>query len=311
MRKVIILGTVMLTMCISLTGCHIKHEWVEATCTEPKTCTIGGETEGEPLGHTWVNATCTEPKTCSVCGETEGEALGHTWAEATCTEPKTCSVCGEKEGEALGHTWVDANYQEPKTCSVCGETEGEPLTPSFETHGLVINMEEGVTYDYLTICYDNPSKETVGHLTISNYQISEALEGYETPEGYEWRSVHASILFDDDNAWNYGMSVGICRENYYDIEGWDNSSQYDEARELSTYTVNYHGVDYPECAVAVSGGFSGWVDQTNTYELDYSVRVPVGYDGFVIGFYNKRTQWEDGMYIYDVADENTMFFRLN
>ena len=48
MRKVIILGTVMLTMCVSLTGCHIKHEWVEATCTEPKTCTIGGETEGEP-----------------------------------------------------------------------------------------------------------------------------------------------------------------------------------------------------------------------------------------------------------------------
>ena len=78
MRKVIILGTVMLTMCVSLTGCHIKHEWVEATCTEPKTCTIGGETEGEPLGHTRVNATCTEPKTCSICGEKEGEALGHT-----------------------------------------------------------------------------------------------------------------------------------------------------------------------------------------------------------------------------------------
>lgn len=56
MRKVIILGTVMLTMCVSLTGCHIKHEWVEATCTEPKTCSVCGEKEGEALGHTWVDA---------------------------------------------------------------------------------------------------------------------------------------------------------------------------------------------------------------------------------------------------------------
>ena len=27
--------------------------------------------------HKWTDATCTEPKTCSSCGETEGEALGH------------------------------------------------------------------------------------------------------------------------------------------------------------------------------------------------------------------------------------------
>ena len=33
--------------------------------------------------HTWVEATCTEPKTCSECGETEGEALGHQFSEAT------------------------------------------------------------------------------------------------------------------------------------------------------------------------------------------------------------------------------------
>ena len=127
MKKNFILVTTMLTACLSLTGCHLNHEWQEATCTQPRTCTIGGETEGEPLGHTWVDATCTEPKTCSVCGETEGEPLGHTWADATCTEPKTCSVCGETEGQPLGHTWIDATCTEPKTCSVCGETNGEPI----------------------------------------------------------------------------------------------------------------------------------------------------------------------------------------
>lgn len=110
-----------------LAGCGCKHEWADATCTEPKTCELCGETEGEPLGHEWEEATCTEPKTCRNCGETEGKALGHSYEDATCTEPKTCSVCGETEGEPLGHQWAPATVDAPKTCELCGETEGEKV----------------------------------------------------------------------------------------------------------------------------------------------------------------------------------------
>lgn len=112
---------------LMLAGCKCKHEWQEADCLNPKTCSKCGETEGEALGHNWKKATCTAPKTCKNCGETEGEALGHTWQDATCTQAKTCSVCKATEGEALGHTWVEATYTAPKTCSVCSATEGEPL----------------------------------------------------------------------------------------------------------------------------------------------------------------------------------------
>ncbi len=142
-----------LTMAFALCGCH-QHSWVEAGCTEPKTCSECGKTEGEALGHDWQDATCTEPKTCSRCGATEGKALGHKpegeatctepavcsvcgetvrnalghdWQEATCTEPRTCTRCGETEGKALGHDWQDATTAKPKTCTRCGETEGEPL----------------------------------------------------------------------------------------------------------------------------------------------------------------------------------------
>lgn len=52
-------------------------------------------------GHTWVDATCTEPKTCSVCGTTEGEALGHEWKNATLEAPKTCTRCGKTEGDVV------------------------------------------------------------------------------------------------------------------------------------------------------------------------------------------------------------------
>jgi hypothetical protein len=100
---------------------------VDATCTEPKTCSVCGATEGNALGHSWNVATCTEPKTCAVCGTTEGNPLGHTWADATCTEPKSCSVCGTTEGIPKGHEWQAATCTEAKKCVVCGETEGEPL----------------------------------------------------------------------------------------------------------------------------------------------------------------------------------------
>ena len=80
------------------------------------------------LGHDWVDATCTTPKTCKRdgCGATEGIALGHDWKDATCTAPKTCKRdgCGATEGEPNGHTegaeWKnDANYHW-HICSVDG-----------------------------------------------------------------------------------------------------------------------------------------------------------------------------------------------
>ena len=57
-----------------------------------------GETE---CVHEWAEATCTAPKTCSLCGITEGESLAHSWSDATYEAPKTCSGCGATEGEPL------------------------------------------------------------------------------------------------------------------------------------------------------------------------------------------------------------------
>lgn len=112
-----------------LSGCQLlcKHDWAEATCELPQTCTKCEKTEGEALGHAWAEATCVDPEICDRCGQTQGEALGHDWAEATCEAPKTCNACALTEGEALGHTWEEATTEAPQTCSVCQATEGEPL----------------------------------------------------------------------------------------------------------------------------------------------------------------------------------------
>ena len=88
--------------------------------------------ENKPSTHTheFANATCTTPKTCS-CGLTDGEALGHTEkvvdaTEATCTQSgltlgKVCSVCNEvlvtqQTIPAIGHTEPNAQGK----CGTCG-----------------------------------------------------------------------------------------------------------------------------------------------------------------------------------------------
>ena len=98
MKRHIAWGIATVWMLTALAGCGCQHQWEEATCTTPKTCTQCGETEGEALGHTWTDATCTESSTCTRCGETTGTALGHDvaqWAEET---PSTCSEPGTETG---------------------------------------------------------------------------------------------------------------------------------------------------------------------------------------------------------------------
>ena len=238
---------------------------------------------------------------------------GHIWVDATCEAAKTCSVCGETEGEALGHSWADANYQAPKTCTVCGTTEGEALTAAFDEHGLVVNVTELDTeYDYVTACYSDETKQTVGKLMISNYRVFAGDETHPALEGYEWHAVTVTVRFDDENAWNYGCGIETCRENYYDVVGWDESSvALDD--DMYQYTVNFNGVDYTECLYDDNTEYiwSEWVDKACTCTFERYIRVPVGYDGIVLGFFDSAIEWGDGQYIFDIADENTLFFRLD
>ena len=300
-----------LALALALAGCGHTHEWVEATCTEPKTCAEDGATEGEPLGHDWKAATCTAPKTCARCGETEGEPLGHDWKEADCTTPKTCARCGETEGEPLGHTLTEANYQDPAVCTVCGETVGEPLTPDFVTYGIKTDMEVGEHYAYETICYDDPSFKTVADLVLLDYNIFESDDTHEAKDGYEWRVATFQIIFSDENAQYYGYQYGYAREDYYDIRLNDDSVVYDDDGN-GTFTVNYHGEDM-ECLYYQEILMSGWQDQTtanNTFSVNY--QVPVGYDGCVFGMFDYSYSYLEGGYIFDIYDPDAfILFRFD
>ncbi|MBQ7873897.1 MAG: hypothetical protein IJ306_01860 [Oscillospiraceae bacterium] len=73
--------------------------------------------------HNWVDATCEAPKTCTICGATEGEALGHNWGAV--------SYKWEEENGALSCTATrvcqnDAAHTESAEATVTSEVEKEP-----------------------------------------------------------------------------------------------------------------------------------------------------------------------------------------
>ena len=135
LKKKLTLLALLLVCATLLTGCFCDHQWQDATCKAPSTCSECGKTQGEIGTHKFLEATCTSPRTCQYCGLTEGSVADHTWVDATCTAPKTCSVCGETEGDPIDHPWADATTEAPKTCTLCGKTEGEPIKtdPRFKT----------------------------------------------------------------------------------------------------------------------------------------------------------------------------------
>lgn len=257
----------------------------------------------------------------------------HSWQEATCTQPRTCSECGETEGEPLGHSPTEATVWEPSVCSVCGEVLGEKLAPAFEQHNIEVmdiidmpteffdgaptqNPETGYLYiEPLLMFYtgnNSRNAEVPGYLRLVDYSIIESDENHEALEGYEWRIANFEVIFPDMYS---GYQLAISDEDFYDIEGHDDSAQG------SHYTVTWQGESYdgcvriisfselPDYTLPVTGGFASNLIFLSK-GVTVSFRVPVGYDGSVVCFRNSMYSFEPGQYIYDVMTPDDIFIRL-
>lgn len=291
--------------------------------------------------HEWQDADCVHPMTCSLCGDTKGKTTPHTWVDATCAAPKTCSVCGETEGEALPHTLSDANYQDAPTCTVCGAKVGEPLTPRFEEKGietiflpLTAPGEWSHTGEIHLFC-NNADLPLTGEIQAAAYPVEtlafgqpgqsaedvfcEAF-GIEPIEGYAVYCVEAVITVNDSTAYRYGIFTRKAWEDYYTIELHDNTNEYLDNITLrgteclpSRNTISSHGVEMPNYMLH-TWNWSKWIGTTKTNTTHTYFYQPADYDGNVCGFFHTETKdepWEDGMYIYDLADEYSVLFRFS
>lgn len=192
----------------------------------------------------WNPATCTEPKTCSNCGQTDGEKLGHSWEKATCTEPKTCSRCGKELGKPLGHkpgTWTvqseatcSAEGRETSTCSRCGETISQSISKLEHQPGdwMVTTQPtastDGTRVRNCTVCGAEVESET---FAMSPEEIAAAYkaecisvsfdEVARNPDQYEGTKVKftGEVIQVMESSGLYTLRVNVTQGRY----GWDDT----------------------------------------------------------------------------------------
>lgn len=144
MMKRRILLLVLAAVClITLAGCACGHEWAEANCETPKTCSLCGETEGAALGHSWQDAACEAPKTCGRCARTEGTALGHT----------------PGEWQRVGMDFLSLTATDEQACTVCGvilDSTSEPITALYQNRNFLFTAVEFT--ERLNLIYENLGK---------------------------------------------------------------------------------------------------------------------------------------------------------
>ena len=99
-KSLLIMSVMMLVL---LTGCGNTPAATDepVTDTSVQEDTLSAVAEETVHEHTWAEATCTQPRTCTECGATEGEPIDHEWTYATLESPKTCVNCGATEGDPI------------------------------------------------------------------------------------------------------------------------------------------------------------------------------------------------------------------
>ena len=238
----------------------------------------------------------------------------HVWVDAACEVARTCSVCALTEDEPRGHDWIDANFQLPKTCRVCETTEGEPLTPGYIVHemdGRLLDKDE--TYDFTLHCALDESKLTTGKLTVESYSVFDSDDTHEALEGYEWKVLVLRVRFADWNAQRYGVGyIRYMSDDYY----YAGKASKTGGSSGKTFNLGWYGKKYTECMDKKTCVFENWKKDANgKYYRDivvtFTYRLPVGYDGCVVGVSDAKMEWPLGTHLYEVIDDTARLFRLD
>ena len=142
----------------------------------------GKEPEKDEHEHSWVPATCEAPKTCSVCGATEGEPLGHSY------EGGYCSVCGELDPDA----WLTRDELYDVTLAISDSIDCA-LEALDNVDNSVVCYNEGK--DLMAIAYSSMAQDNVeeamnylntAYVLLGDFDCSYKYEG-------EWYSLKECI----------------------------------------------------------------------------------------------------------------------
>ena len=193
-----------------------------------------------------------------------------------------------------------------------------PAVPDFETHNVKINLKLGETAEYKTATKLDTAQTTLGNVTINEinvFKFADELPDSTLPalEGYEWVEVKASSVFGDDKARELGVDRASCVTNYYDLTYYESHIESAEGSDFTRFSVKPEGSEksFDECLYTKVIDNLGWNDdRQNVCNYTWYFRIPEGYDGMVIVFFNSAIDWPDGKYVYEVLDADSLVYRV-
>lgn len=190
--------------------------------------------------HQWIDATCTTPKTCSVCHETLGESLGHKY-DSDCDT--TCNVCLHERVTSVQHEFADATHESPATCKHCGETTGEkiPYASQIITDNLDISVYIGQTVQFTATVFPSNAPQEVGY-RLSLSEDAEATideNGLLTTiqPGYAYVTIYSKDVTYVTKTITVTMLHPLLEEEVYDAFNIMTGLGADSSKQIE---INYH-----------------------------------------------------------------------
>ena len=166
-------------------------------------------------------------------------------------------------------------------------------------------MEVGVTYPYKTLCYQDQDVETTGFVTITSYTVTPA-----DVEGYVNKTLKAKLVYNDDNAYHYGMKSRVLYSDF--DQGGDGLMGG-----ADNWTVEVDGKTGEITVLSDFFDSQGWDNRVFVTEYELSLCMPEWYDGIALFFYNAKNAKRvedgtgtipDGTPIRDILDGDTQWF---
>ena len=243
--------------------------------------------ETEECSHSWVDATCTEPKTCTKCGATEGQPLEHVWVEVGSAPVLAyCIQCGETIEMPQEHVLDDSTYM----CIICGQNFLLTVEEAIEIGMSYEKSKYGSQYYYVALTLNaqvNPNG-------FARAQIADGL--YVTVAGgYLSGDAEGSIQFGDTvifkaklGAANSALTTGGKELRLYEVASYEITVREDD--ECTTHDYgNRFEKKWGICVVC------GYVDDNHEHSIKDGKCVYCDYEYEVIEVLSVFDNDADGM----------------
>ena len=252
---------------ISIT--HV-HKWTDATCTDAKTCSVCGATEGEALGHQYDNACDVDCNVCSETREVTHNVIHAPAKDATCTangniEYWYCETCGAAWLDeactlntnlmAVKLPMVDHTYDNEfdADCNVCDAVrevtapvsyEGKSISEdvsglgmrfTFDAKGITVAEGTFNTADYSNATYKDYKLLSVG-VKASNGTSETTIEGVRMYELNEDGTASFAFRIINIPEGHHGTNITMTPYYVVEIDG-EQITVYGEAQTASYDSV--------------------------------------------------------------------------